>query len=674
MRGVIMKRRFLFQATILIAAVLVCLLAGQAAPGADDSSRRSAHIESPECHERLGCSALIAGKNTTADGSILFAKTEDDTPDDVDFLWYIPRRRHEPGSVVKLQNGGAIPQVAETYAFFWDQNPGTPFSNNVVNEWGVSLGSDACPSREDPVEEVAARGDIVDGGLAFELRIVLAERAQTAREAVEIAAELLDTYGYNASGRCLHIVGPDEAWQLQMVRGRQYVARRVRDDEVAITANTYTIREVDMDDRENFICSPRLVDYAVERGWYDPSGGEPFDFAAVYADPKAHVHPANTDRTWGMARLLDADFPVTYGEARSGILPPAVKPDHELTINDIMEIFRDHYEGTALDSTENYRISPHRSTVRPICCLASHRTTIIQQRSWLPPEIGTIVWRALEPPCTSGFVPWYLGATRIPAPFQMAPLRADTARTARVDFHFNMPPETWRLGLESSGALFKLLANLVDGDYARTIPHVRAVWDEFEAEELAMQAAVEETALKLYKGNRSLALEFITLYSNALAEKSLDVARSLIEEIPRTAGTLTAHGLYHFKAGSLDEAIEKFEEALECEPDHEDARWYLEWTRDQKRCEENPPSVPRETLERYAGDYGPRHVTLRDGSLYYQRDERPEFRLMPISEDTFALEGFRQFRLRFVAGEDGAIEKVIGVYFEGSTDESIREP
>jgi dipeptidase len=667
-----MNRTFTFILIIAFISILIGVQAASVSAAANAALRPLVPVDALE-YQRFGCSALIAGRNTTVDGSILFAKTEDDTPDDIDFLWYIPRRHHEPGSVVRLQNGGAIPQVPETYAYFWDQCPGTAFSNNIVNEWGVSLGSDACPSREDPVEEVVKRGDIVDGGLAFELRIILAERAKTAREAVELAAELLDTYGYNASGRCLHIVGPKEAWQLQMVRGKQYIARRVRDDEVAITANTYTIREVDMEDRKNFICSPRLIDYAIERGWYDPSSGKAFDFAAAYADPEMHVNPRNTDRTWGMARLLDKDYPVSYEEARTGILPPAIKPDHKLTVAEIMTIFRDHYEGTAIDSTEGYRISPHRSPVRPICCDASHRTTIIQQRSWLPPEIGTIVWRALEPPCITCFVPWYLGVTRIPAAFQTAPLRADTTLMARVDFHFDMPDETWQPSLESSGYLFKLLGNLADGDYAKTIGFVRKVWDEFEEEEFAMQPAVEETALKLYEKDKLLALEFLTLYSNSLARKSLETARGLIEDFPRTAGTLTAYGLFHFDSGSIDNAIETFGEALQETPDHADARWYLEWTHDQKRVEENPVTVPSALLEKYAGDYGPRHVTLRDGSLHYQRDDQPEFRLIPVDENTFALDGYRKFRLRFVTDEDGTIEKVVGVYFDGRTDESMRD-
>jgi len=517
--------------TMILFVLILAMLPVAAAPADVDAERP------------FGCSALIAGKGTTVDGSILFAKTEDDTPRDVDFLWYIPRRQHEPGSVVKLANGGTVPQVAETWGFFWDQNPGTPFSNYVINEWGLALGSDACPSREDSEEALAARGDIVDGGIGFELRMILAERAKTAREAVEIAAGLLDRYGYSASGRCLHIVGPDEAWQLQMVRGKQYVARRVRDDEVAVTANTYTIREVDLDDPANFICSPRLVEYATERGWYDPAAGKPFNFAAAYADRGSYDNPRNTDRTWGMARLLDADYPMTYEEARTGIMPPAVTPDRKLALTDIMAIFRDHYEGTALDSTGSYSISPHRGPVRPICWITTHRTTIVQQRSWLPVDIGTVFWRALEQPCSSVFVPRYLCAHRIPGSFQAAPVRADTATAARVDFHFDMPDTTWELGLDTSGALFKLLGDLADEDYADRIDPIRETWREFEETAITLQPEIEKAALDLYGRDKALACELLTLYSNALAERSLEIARRLVETMGDTIAGGSSSGM-----------------------------------------------------------------------------------------------------------------------------------
>lgn len=476
------------------------------------------------------CTVMIAGKNTTVDGSILFVKTEDDGRNDIDFLWYIPRKTYKLGAVVKLQKGGAIPQVEETYAYFWDECPGTSFSNGIVNEWGVAFGSNACASKEDPVNEVEARGDLVKGGLGFKFRMILAERSKTAMEAVMLAAKLLDKYGYYASGRNLNIVGPNEAWQLQMVRGKNYAARRVQDDEVVIIANTFSIREVDMNDRENFICSPGLIDYAVKRGWYDPSSGEKFDFAKAYAPERVHCSPSNTRRQWNMARLLNKNFPITWEEAQTGIMPVSVKPDHKLSLKDVMGIFRNHYEGTALDKSENYKESPHK-TPNTICKYGSHRTTVVQQRNWLPVEIGTVNWRALDSPCCSVFIPWYLGITRIPEAFHKAPESLHTTKKDLLDYHFNMPKETWKLNMKSSFGIFKLLRNLVDENYGEVIKKVSATWSAFEDQEFALQPTIEESALKLYEKDKSLAKEFLTLYSNSQAMKSLEVAKNLMDEM-----------------------------------------------------------------------------------------------------------------------------------------------
>jgi dipeptidase len=475
---------------------------------------------------------MIAGKETTQDGSILFVKTEDDGLWDVDYLWYVPRKPHKAGSVLRLMAGGTIPQVPETYAFFWDECPGTSYSNGIVNEWGVAFGSNGCTSREDPVDSVAARGDLVDGGLGFELRFILAERSRTAREAVLLAAQLIDRYGYNASGRNLNIVDPGEAWQLQMVRGKQYVARRVRDDEVVIVANTFSIRRVDMDDNENFICSPDLIDYAAERGWYDPSEGEAFDFAEAYAPRRIHRDPANTDRQWNMARLLNRDFPVTWQQARTGMMPVSVKPDRKLSLKDAMGIFRNHYEGSDLDLTESCKISPHETPVTPICRNTTHRTTVIQQRSGMPREIGTLIWRSLDRPCCSVFVPWYLGCTRIPEAFHKAPESFYNTEKSRLEYHFQMPGETWKPDLESASGVFKRLGRLVNADYRRSIGRIQEVWRELEESEITLQPYIEETALAIYQHSPALAREYLTVYSGTLARKSLETAKNLIKTFP----------------------------------------------------------------------------------------------------------------------------------------------
>lgn len=642
---------------ITLRALLIALLLSGAVTGArEDALAR--------------CTALIAGKNTTVDGSIIYAKTEDDTQDDIDYLWRVPRRAHEPGSVLRLHSGGTIPQVAETYAYFWDEPPGTVYSNAIVNEWGVAFGSNACSSKEDPVDEVQARGDLVERGLGFDLRFILAERSKTAREAVLLAAELLDDYGYNASGRCLNIVGPDGAWQLQMVRGKQYVARRVQDDEVALIANTYSIREVKVDDRENYVCSPRLIEYAVERGWYDPAAGE-FDFARAYAPEESHTNPVNTDRHWNMARLLVEEFPITWEEAREGLLPVSVRPDRKLSVADVISIFRNHYEGTGLFSPDSVTASPHiRHT---ICNDRSHRTTVVQQRGDRPPEIGTLVWRALDRPCCSVFVPWYLGTTRVPEVFRKAPESFYATDKEILEYHFGVPAEAWRPNLDSSGGVFKLLTGLVDADYSNAISIVRKEWDEFEETAFRLQPEIESTALELYRNDKAVALEFLTNYSNRLAVRSFVTAKRLIREMPTSPGYYAQWGRFHFGAGDLEAALENLDKAIEIDPDFPGAQRCREWASDEIRARSAPVDLSSEVIDALTGDYGSTHVFRENGRLCLRRGSGADHLLRPISAYVFALEKPWRYRARFVTNESGDVEKLVLYSLDGWSDENARE-
>ncbi|MCD6379846.1 C69 family dipeptidase [bacterium] len=475
------------------------------------------------------CTTFIAGKNTTVDGSILFAKTEDDKAGYVDYLWFIDRKEHKKDTMIKLSGGNMIPQVKNTYAYYWDQVPGSEYSNAVINEWGLAIGSDACPSKEGSIEEVEKRGDLLNGGIGWRIRFILAERCKTAKDAVELAAKLIDNYGYRGSGRTLDIVGPKEAWILQMVRGKQYVARRVKDDEVVPVANTYTIRTVDTKDKNNFICSDNLIRYARKRGWYDPERDGEFDFAKAYAKENSHTDIRNTRRCWMMAKTANRDFPLSWKEADQGKMPVSVKPDRKLSLKDVMGIMRTHYEGTELDDSDGYATSPHKTKSRPICTYATHRTTVVQQREWLPVEIGTVVWRALYEPCSSGFVPWYLCARDIPKAFRNAPENFYGTKKNLYEYHFNMPKEIERLDMNSASCVFGLMAGLVDSDYQNVIDYVQNRWIKFENFQFKMQNHIEETALKLYKSDKDAAREYLTDYTRARAAKSLKTAKSIID-------------------------------------------------------------------------------------------------------------------------------------------------
>jgi len=491
------------------------------------------------------CNVAVAGKGVTADGSIIFMKSEDAGIAQTDFAWQIPRKQYPEGAVVKLFYGGTIPQVRETYAYKYFECPTTPYSSAVWNEWGLMIGSNGCTGREysgnyrtpEEIKELEAAGQLKNGGIGTLFRFILMERCKTAREAVELGVKLIDEYGYNASGRNYNIVDTNEAWNLQVATGKHYVARKLQDNEVFIIANTFNIHEVDMNDKENWICAPDLIDYAVKKGWYDPASGKPFDWAMTYAPENAITSASNTVRHWNLGRQLSSTF-MSWEEAKKGWIPTTVIPDNKkLTPKDFMDIERNHLAGTELDLSTapvpgdmvGYWADPHTMTNRTNCNASTIRLTIYQSRSWLPPELQ-VAWNAAVRPCTSLFIPWYCGMTNTPPAWRMAPEGLDSTQREFLDYHFNPAPTTWEFNYDSACNIFGMLAYLVDNKYDLAIGKVKEAQAKFEQTEFALQADVEAAALSLYKKDPELAKEYLTLYTFAQAEKAIKIAKELIND------------------------------------------------------------------------------------------------------------------------------------------------
>ena len=195
-----------------------------------------------------GCFSIVVGKEASVDGYVIIAHNEDDFPPQIVNHHKIPRKKHSPGEKVKLLNGGRLAQAEQTWAYIWSEMPGMLFSDSYINEWGVSVTSDNCPSRED-------KPQITNGGIGYMLRHLVAERAKTAREGVLLAGSLVERFGYIDSGRTYIICDPDEGWLFCVVNGKHWLAQRVGNDQVAMVANTYTVHQVDLSDRDNFLAS-----------------------------------------------------------------------------------------------------------------------------------------------------------------------------------------------------------------------------------------------------------------------------------------------------------------------------------------------------------------------------------------------------------------------------------
>ena len=229
------------------------------------------------------CFTVIVGKNISTTGEIIVGHNEDNDLRILSNQYYVPPADHKAGEVIDMEPSAAkIPQVAHTLGYWWQQTlhpDGYSFSDSFVNEAGVLVTSNNCG------ETIEANEPVVDGGVGYGIRRLIAERAKTAREGVEIAIALVKRYGYTHQGRTYTIADKNEAWQLALLRGHRYLARRVSNDEMTAMANTYSLGEVDLTDKENVIASPDLVENAVKKGTFKPkkpSDATGFHFRNAY--------------------------------------------------------------------------------------------------------------------------------------------------------------------------------------------------------------------------------------------------------------------------------------------------------------------------------------------------------------------------------------------------------
>ena len=157
------------------------------------------------------------------------------------------------------------------------------------------------------------------------------------------------------------------------------------------------------------------------------------------------------------------------------------------------------------------------------------------------------------------------------------------------------------------------------------------------------------------------------------AEEAVSIFKWAIQSDPKSAAAWAGLGRLYLETGRNRESLEHLQKTLELDPKNSFAKMCIPWIKEIIQAEEEPVLIPEELLEKYAGHYGPRHVYFRQGKLFYQRDGRKEYKLMPLTQDTFTLVGYGVFRLRFVLDENGNVTKVTGIYLGGQTDESIRD-
>lgn len=469
------------------------------------------------------CTNLLVTKGASADGSVIITYTCDG-----EFhprLRRYPAADHEPGSWLEIKDWsgnvrGKIKQVPHTYAVV-----------GLMNEHQLAISETTSSGRQELVnpEGLLHYWDLMKLGL---------QRAKTAREAIQVMTDLVAEYGYRSSGESISIADTQEAWILEIFgpgpggSGAEWVAVRVPDGYISAHANQARIGEFPLDDPENCMYSANVISFAVEKGYYDPASGKPFNMFEAYCPPTPRSCRYADGRVWSIfrraapSRKLSADrFRAVEG---AGPYPLWIKPDKKLSVSDVFDLMRDHYEGTDYDMTKGVAAGPYGSPLRcrpmnwtidgeehawerPISTQQTGFTFVSQSRSWLPNPIGGVYWYGLDDTYTSCYMPLYCGIDALPESYTVGSLG-----------QFSWDSAWW---------VFNFVANYANLRYVDMSQDIRAVQREIEGNFLALQPAIEKTALELYETDPELMTRYLTDYSVSHAELVVERWKALGEHL-----------------------------------------------------------------------------------------------------------------------------------------------
>lgn len=455
-----------------------------------------------------GCTSVTVGKMATWDGSVITSHT-DDSHRTRSWMDIIPAMDHPRGSTAgmyKRTNNdelampaykhvkiGEIPQVAHTHGFINTAYP-------CMNEYQLGVGESTLGGRP----ELQSDQGLIDCQRLIQLML---ERCKTAREAINMAGVLLKTYGWNDAGECLTIADKTEVWHMEIVgpgkgkTGAVWVAQRVPDDHVSVNANASTIKEIEVDNTEYFMVSENIFDVAMEHNWWD--GKSTFRFCYAYA-PESRTSIAARRREW---RVFDLLAPSMQLDPYAENYPFSVKPDKKVTLDDLINVFKDYYEGTdynfvkditVADDDGNMIISPFANPFMPYDMNKAFRVnggwgwrgertiarwytmyaTIIQSRDWLPDEIGGVVWLAQDNVATSIYIPVYCGVTDLPQSYKIP---------GRVNGYTR----------ESAWWAFNRLSTLAAQRWGDMRHDLDKVWIPMQQEIIEAAQAAEDEAIKI---------------------------------------------------------------------------------------------------------------------------------------------------------------------------------
>ena len=461
------------------------------------------------------CTNILVTKGASKDGSTMISYSAD-SHQLYGELYFWPAGVYPKGTMMKVVEWdtgkylGEIPQVEKTYAVVGN-----------MNEHQLLIGETTFGGRR----EMRDPNGLIDYG---SLIYITLQRAKTAREAIQVISFLVSEYGYCSSGESLSIADPNEVWILEIMpkipkivkgvnvnKGAVWVALRIPDGYVCAHANQARITTFPMNDPDNCLFAPDVIAHAKENNLYSGTDKE-FSFSDVYAPLSFSGMRGCEARVWSAFRQIsegmDAYTDYALGHNPKNRMPLWVKPTQKISLKQVADIMRDHYEETVMDMRYDpgagghelpYRWRPMNFTYNNVTyvnerAIATQQTGwwyVGQCRSWLPDAIGGILWFGVDDAATSALTPIYCSTLSVPECVRVG-------NGSMVEY--------------SNTSLFWITNRIAQFAYLRYNEigaETRSVVDAWEKKKMNEVLAVDEAAKVLYSQDPHIAKEFLTDYS-----------------------------------------------------------------------------------------------------------------------------------------------------------------
>ena len=454
------------------------------------------------------CTNVIITKGASADGSCMVTYAAD-SHQLYGELYFHPAANWPVGSKLDVYDWdsgyyrGKIAQVPHTF-----QTVGN------MNEHQLIIMETTFGGREG----LSNKDGIIDYG---SLIYITLQRARTAREAIRTIDELVQTYGYCSEGETFSIVDKDECWIFEIVgkgeqKGAVWVAVRIPDGMISAHANQSRIHHFPLNDPENRLYTPDVISFAREKGFFNGKD-EDFSFCDAYCPADWGALRGCEARVWSAFRLLggsnfdDAKYlDFASGENPANKMPLCIRPEKKVSVKALADVMRDHYEGTAFDFSEEagagvsrvpYRWRPMSFELdgkeymfeRAIATQQTGFWYLGQARSWLPDEVGGVLWFGVDDAATSALTPIYTCISQVPECFR-------EGNGSMLEY-----------SPTSAFWLFNRVAQFSYLFYDRAEPEIRAAADCYENENVKLVAEQDALALKMLEGgNRGQAVRMLT--------------------------------------------------------------------------------------------------------------------------------------------------------------------